>query len=581
MKIDTNVSKIINPRVRIAPSPTGPLHIGVARTALFNYLFAKKYQGVFILRIEDTDVERSNIYFERDIIENLKWLGIQWDEGPALISQEKTKEIPNSKHQFINNKEKKYIGEYGPYRQSERISIYKKYLKKLLDEGKAYYCFCSEEELESRRQYQISIGQPFVYDGRCRELSEKEVKKYLKENRSFIIRFKTPIKKVAFKDLIRDNVEFDSALIGDFAIAKNLSTPLYNFAAVIDDFEMKISHIIRGEDHISNTPKQILIQEALNFPHPQYAHLPLILGSDKTKLSKRHGATSITELRKAGYLSEALVNFIAFLGWNPGTEREIFSLASLIKEFSLEKIQKGGAIFNIKRLDWINGFYIRQKTSEKLTEMCLPYLIKAGLIEKLENNANNNSKNTPANKSKTLKLFKEKKLKFRIKETAEIIDFNWLEKIVTIYQKRLKKLSEISELTDFFFKKKLNYEKELLRWKDMTDKEIVSSLDKLKNLLSKIKTENWNSETLKKLLIKEAEEWGIVSSETRYHNAQNKEIEKGIEEKIHSDRGKLLWPFRVALTGKKSSAEPFEIAEILGKEKTIKRIEEAKLLFLL
>ena len=301
-------AKIKKLRVRIAPSPTGPLHIGTARTALFNYLFAKKHNNSFILRIEDTDLERSDSKYEKDIIDGLKWLGIEWDEL---------------------------------YKQSKRTKTYEKYLKKLLDSGHAY-----EDE---------------------------------------IIWFKNPKKKVVFDDLIRGRVEFDSSLFDDFSIAKDLKTPLYNFAVVIDDYEMKISHVIRGEDHISNTPKQILIQEALGLPAPNYAHLPLILGPDKTKLSKRHGAVSIIDYKEQGYLPEALINFMALLGWSaqggPGNDRELFSVKELIKEFSLEKIQKGGAIFNIEKLDWFNGHYIRQLSLDKLTEMCTPYLIESGLIK--------------------------------------------------------------------------------------------------------------------------------------------------------------------------------------------------------
>jgi glutamyl-tRNA synthetase len=477
-------------RVRIAPSPTGFLHIGLARTALFNYLFAQSHQGSFVLRIEDTDLERSSPEFEKDIIENLKWLGIEWSEGPDIG------------------------GEYGPYRQSQRINSYAKYLEKLIAEDKAYYCFCSEEELEARRQYLLSIGEAPRYSGKCANLSKETVKKYLAEGKPSVIRFRVPSKKINFDDLIRGRLEFDTSLIGDIVIAKDLATPLYNFAVVIDDFEMKISHVIRGEDHIPNTPKQILIQEALGFSQPEYAHLPLILGPDRTKLSKRHGTVAISEYKKAGYLPEALINFMAFLGWNPGDEREIYSLPSLVKEFSLDKVQKGGAIFNLKRLDFLNGFYIRQKSIDRLVELCLPYLKESGLIGE------------------------------------KAIDLEQLKKIVAIYQERLKKLSEISELTDFFFKDKLEYDKNLLRWGEMSNKEIKEALSKLEKLLSKIKPENWTKENLENILMPEAEKTG--------------------------DRGELLWPLRVALTGKEASAGPFEIAEILGKEKTLQRVKEAK-----
>ncbi len=519
--------KLIKPgeiRVRIAPSPTGPLHIGTARTALFNYLFAKKNQGSFVLRIEDTDIERSDTKWEEDIMENLKWLGIEWSEGPDGE------------------------GDYGPYRQKERQKSYTKYLKKLLDEKKAYHCFCSEEELEAQRQYQMSIGQPPHYNGKCANLSEKEMKKYLAEGKPSIIRFRTPLKKVKFVDLIRGQVEFDASLMGDISIAKNLTTPLYNFAVVVDDFEMKISHVIRGEDHLSNTPKQILIQKALGFPHPKYVHLPLVLGPDRSKLSKRHGTVSVAEYRRAGYLPEAMNNFMVLLGWNPGGDREFFSMNSLIKEFSLKDIQKAGAAFNQKRLDFLNGFYIRQKSTEKLTKLCLPYLIEEGLIE-----PQFESKQYPPAYGGM-----EITQTYKVSETGERVSFDSLEKIVEIYKKRFKKLSEISELTDFFFKDKLDYPKELLSWQDMNDKEIKASLDKSEKTLSKIKIEDWRQENLEKILVTEAEKLSAKKGDKTLN------------------RGDLLWPLRVALTGKESSATPFEIAEILGKEKVLKRIKEAK-----
>ena len=507
-------------RTRFAPSPTGFLHIGSARTALFNYLFAKKNQGSFILRIEDTDRERSKPEFEEDILENLKWLGIGWDEDP--------------------------------YKQSERGKIYKKYVEKLLEEGKVYYCFCSEEELEAQRQYQMSIGQPPRYSGKCANLTKEEVKKFLAEGKKFVIRFKVEAKKIEFEDLIRGKIEFDTALMGDFVIAKpesgGLFMPLYNFGVVVDDFEMRVSHVIRGEEHISNTPKQILIQEALGFPQPKYAHLPLILAPDRSKLSKRHGAVAINQYRQLGYLPEALINFIAFLGWNPGTEREIYSMASLIKEFSLERVQKGGAVFNIRRLDFLNGFYIRQRSIEKLTELCLPYLIEAGLI-------------TPVFKEKQYPPAygaKEILPTYKISETGQEIGLEKIQKIVSLYQERLKKLSEISELADFFFKEKLEYDKGLLKWREMTDREIKQSLDKSLKILHKIEKEKWNKENLEKVLMEEAEKFA-------------KEIRKPV-----ADRGYLLWPLRVALTGKSASAGPFEITEILGRESVLKRIEEAK-----
>jgi len=502
-------------RVRIAPSPTGFMHIGLARTALFNYLFAKKHQGVFILRIEDTDIERSRQEYEKDIIDNLEWLGIPPDEGPIAG------------------------GEYGPYRQSEKKEVYKEYLERLIAEKKAYFCFCLEEDLKAHRQYLMSIGQAPRYSGKCANLSEKEVKKKIAEGKKPVIRFRVPAQKIVFEDMIREKVEFDTGLIGDIIIAKDFYYPLYNFAVVIDDFNMKISHVIRGEEHLSNTPKQILIQEALGFPQLKYAHLPLVLGPDKSKMSKRHGSVAVRDYKEAGYLPETMINFLAFLGWNPGTEREIFSLASLNKEFSLDRVQKGGAVFNIQRLDYLNGFYIRQKSIDELVKVCIPYLVRANLIT--------------SQKPEVLE-----QIKFKVNQTSEEISLDNLKRIISIYQQRLRKISEIAKLTDFFFKEKLEYEKDLLRWKKMEDSEIVKTLDKLTEIFDKIKDSDFNKGNLDKLLQEKAEEF-------------NRKIGKKAE-----DKGYLLWPLRVALTGKKASAGPFEIAEILGKEKVLARIKEAK-----
>lgn len=502
--------------VRLAPSPTGFFHIGTARVALFNYIFSKQNKGEFILRIEDTDLERSKSEYEEDIKESLEWLGLKWN---AL------------------------------YKQSQRLKIYEKYLEKLLKEKKAYYCFCTQEELEAQKEYQISLGKPPLYSGKCRKLPQKEIEKNLKENIPFVIRFKVPesVKKLSFEDLVRGKIEFDAKLVGDFIISKGFK-PFYNFAAAVDDYEMKISNVVRGEDHISNTPKQILIQKALGFSTPQYAHLPLILGPDKSKLSKRHGATSIHEFREKGYLPEALINFMAFLGWNPGTEKEIYGLNSLIKEFSLKNIQKGGAVFNIKRLDFLNGFYIRQKSDRKLTELAVPYLVKARLIEPINIECRDIA-HCKVNCPESFSLFGEKP-EFKIMDTREVIGCGFLVKVIRIYQERLKYLSEIPELTDFFFKEKLDYNKDLLQWKDMDDKDILSSLDKSEKILSKMEDGKFIQENLENILMLEAEKTG--------------------------DRGKLLWPLRVALTGKQASASPFEIAAILGKERCLKRLKQAK-----
>ncbi|MDZ4295741.1 MAG: glutamate--tRNA ligase, partial [Patescibacteria group bacterium] len=278
-------------RTRIAPSPTGPLHVGNARTALFNWLYARQHGGVFVVRVEDTDVARSDPRWERDALENFAWLGLNWDEGPILSSGQDW--APSE------------IGDYGPYRQSRRKDIYRKYLEELIEEGHVYECFCAVEELEAMRSAQLARGEAPRYVGRCRELGAADVAERRGRGAAAVLRFKVPAKKIVIDDLVRGKVEFDAALLGDIVIAKHLDYALYNFAAVIDDFTMEISHVIRGEDHLSNTPKQILFQEALQFPRPVYAHIPLLLGADRTKLSKRHGATAVTEYRTEGYLPEA------------------------------------------------------------------------------------------------------------------------------------------------------------------------------------------------------------------------------------------------------------------------------------
>jgi glutamyl-tRNA synthetase len=510
-------------RVRYAPSPTGKLHLGGARTALFNYLFAKKNNGRFILRIEDTDRERSKKEFEEIIYSSLRYLGIEWDEGPDIG------------------------GNFGPYRQSERKEIYAKYLNYLLEKNLAYFCFCSEEELEAHRQYQLSVGQAPKYSGKCANLSKQLVKKYLQEKRPFVIRLRMPSRVVAFNDLIRGEIKFNSELFGDIVLAKNFQYPLYNFACVIDDFEMKISHVLRGEDHLSNTPKQIIIQDILGFPRPQYAHFPLILGPDRTKLSKRHGALSIEDLKEEGYLSEALINFIVLLGWHPKEEKEILSFSSILQEFSLENIQKGPAIFNKTKLDFLNGFYIRQKKEEELATLLIPYLVKAGFLVPIFEER----RYPPAYGGQEIVF------NYSIAETGELISFEKIKKITKIFQERLKKLSEIVEFSDFFFKKELNFQKELFFWKDITEKEILLSLDFSKKIILNIKEDFFDLKIITQKLIKGAEDF-------------SKKIKR------EGDRGYLLWPLRVALTAKKNSPPPFEIIEILGKEKTIRRIEEAK-----
>lgn len=325
-------------RVRFAPSPTGPFHIGGARSALFNWLLAKKYtDGKFVLRIEDTDRVRSTKESEENIKAALKWLGLDWNEGIDVG------------------------GEYGPYRQTERLDIYKKFTDKLLAEGKAYYCYCTEEEIEAERQALRAQNKMPLYGGHCRNLTPEQIAKYEAEGRKPVIRFRTPCdQSVKFDDMVRGKMSFDSNGIGDFVIVKADGIPVYNYAVVIDDALMHITHVIRAEEHLSNTPRQVVLYEALGFPVPKFGHISLILGKDHTKMSKRHGATSVEQYKNLGYLPEAIVNFLALLGWAPQSEQEIFSIDELIKEFSMDHVAKNPAVFDIDKLNWINAQYMKK-----------------------------------------------------------------------------------------------------------------------------------------------------------------------------------------------------------------------------
>lgn len=323
-----------NIRVRFAPSPTGNLHVGGAHTALFNWLFARHTGGKFILRVEDTDRERSTPEYEKNICDGLRWLGLTWDEGPDIN------------------------GPYGPYRQTERLDIYERYLHILLQKDLAYYCTCTNEELEMERTEALKRGVAPRYGGRCRSKNMK--------TGSGVIRFKVPEKEFAFTDIIRGELKFDGALIGDIVIAKGLREPLYNFAVVVDDAEMRISHVIRGEEHIANTPRQLALIEALGFSPPQYAHLPLMLDARRAKLSKRAGVTAVDEYEKLGYLPEALINFLALIGWHPKGNEEKLSREQIIDEFSLERVQKAGAVFDLEKLAWLNSLYIRELAEDDI-----------------------------------------------------------------------------------------------------------------------------------------------------------------------------------------------------------------------
>jgi nondiscriminating glutamyl-tRNA synthetase len=337
-------------RVRFAPSPTGHLHVGNARTALFNWLFARHHGGAMVLRIEDTDVERSEARFEDQLIADLKWLGLDWDEGPDVG------------------------GPFGPYRQSDRVEIYREHAERLLETKKAYLCFCTEQDLQKERERAQAEHRQPIYSGKCRTIDPAEAKRRRSNGELCAIRLQIPDRPIRFHDLIHGNVEFSNEVVSDPIILRSNGMPVYNYVVVIDDALMKITHVIRGDDHLSNTPKQVALYEALNWPVPEFAHLSTILGADRERLSKRHGATSIANFREMGVLPEALVNYLALLGWAPsGGTREIFSIEELIKEFSLERVTPSPAVFDMEKLYWLNRHYIKHGPSERIEKLALSY----------------------------------------------------------------------------------------------------------------------------------------------------------------------------------------------------------------
>jgi len=342
-------------RVRFAPSPTGPLHVGNARTALFNFLYARQKEGTFVLRLEDTDAERSTAEAERMILQDLRWLGCDWDEGPDRP------------------------GAQGPYRQSERLEVYRRYAEELLVKGSAYRCYCTPEELEEKRKRFLAQGIPPRYDGRCRNLTPQEEHTLSVAGRSSSLRFRVEARNVEFQDLVKGRVSFDAQKIGDFIILRSDGMAPYNFAVVVDDGLMGITHVLRGEDHLTNTPRQLLLYKTLGFSPPQFAHLPLILGPDRTPLSKRHGATAVAYFREEGYLPAALANYLALLGWSGEEGREIYGLEELIKNFSLERVSRSPAIFNYEKLNWVNRTHLKALPGDKKLELARPFLEKKGL----------------------------------------------------------------------------------------------------------------------------------------------------------------------------------------------------------
>ncbi|RAL26532.1 glutamate--tRNA ligase [Thermoflavimicrobium daqui] len=477
-------------RVRFAPSPTGHLHFGGARTALFNYLFAKKHKGTYILRIEDTDTTRNKENAEERLIEAFKWLELTWDEGPDIG------------------------GNFGPYRSMERLDIYHKYIHQLLATKQAYPCYCTREELEAEREHMISQGKMPRYSGKCRHLTESDRKTYELEGRSFTIRFKVPSQKtLTFKDMIRGAVTFESEDIEDFVILKSDGIPTYHFAVTVDDALMKITHVIRGEEHLSNTPKHLLLFGAFGFQLPEFGHIPLILNESGKKLSKRDESILqfIEQYRDLGYLPKAVINYLTLLGWSPGgefSEQEIFSKDQLTELFSMDRVSKAGAIFDPDKLAWMNGQYIKTADPKKIVELAIPYLKNDG-------------------------LFNEDK------------PVTWYEELVTLYQDRMNCISEITQLARIFFDKDMNYNqdaKEIL-----TTESSLIVLKKVKELISTM--DEYTPNTIKKLL-------------------------KDVQKATGFKGKKLFMPVRVATTGAVQGPDLNTVLYLLGKETVVDRIEQ-------
>ena len=345
-------------RVRFAPSPTGHLHVGNARTAMFNWLFARNRGGALVLRIEDTDVERSTPQSEVSILDDLRWLGLDWDEGPDIG------------------------GSFGPYRQSERLDTYGQHVEGLLTRQRAYYCFCSPQQLEQDRRLAVAEGRPATYSGRCRGIERDEARSRLAAGVPAAVRFRVPdLQEVGFDDLVRGRVSFRAEVIGDPIILRSDGRPAYNFAVVVDDALMGITHVVRGEDHISNTPRQVLLYEALGYALPAFVHLALVHGPDHTPLSKRHGATSVSEFRAKGYLPEALGNYLALIGWSPGNDEELLPIGELVRRFSLDAVGTSAGVFDEAKLAWMNRNYMKEASSERLVELSLDYFRRRGFVD--------------------------------------------------------------------------------------------------------------------------------------------------------------------------------------------------------
>ncbi len=481
-------------RTRYAPSPTGHLHVGGAWMAFFNWLFARHHGGRFVLRIEDTDRSRSTEAFEAAILEDLRWLGITWDEGPDIG------------------------GPYGPYRQTERLSLYREHGALLLERGAAYPCYCTPEELEADRQRAMAERRPYRYAGRCRALGPGDRARLAAEGRRPSLRFRVPDghPTIVVQDLVLGRVEFSPLDLDDFIIQRSDGTPLYNFANVVDDHLMEITHVLRGSEHLSNTPRQFLLYEAFGWEPPQVAHLPVLLGVDRKKLSKRHGATAVREYRAQGYLPETLVNFFALMGWYPEDGREVYSVPELIQRFRIEELGRSGAIFDTQKLLWLNGIYMHatyQRDPERIVDLVVAALTEAGLLD---------GQVSPEQRA-------------------------YVARVVSIMGERLRLPRDILTYGDFFFVSEVVFDPAAVQ-KYLSAPTTAPLLRRLREALAAL---------------------------DGFDRDQIEQAVRGVAAEMALDSRAVIHPLRVALTGKTVGPGLFELMEVLGKERVLARLDRA------
>lgn len=481
-----------NIRVRFAPSPTGDLHIGGVRTALFNWLYAKHNNGQFILRIEDTDSARSTEASTKQILKALEWVGLNWDEGPRIG------------------------GDRGPYFQSKRDDYYQKALEYLLENNRAYYCYCTPEEVEKLKKEAEKKGEQPLYPGRCRELSLNEKKKFKEEGRKPVVRLRTPDTGYTIvKDIVRGKVSFDNRLQEDLIIVKSNGKPTYNFACVVDDYQMSITHIIRAEEHLSNTPKQLMLYQTLNYKVPEFAHVPMILAPDRSKLSKRHGATSVDEFKEEGYLPEALINYLLLLGWSPGNNEEIISLETAIKKFNLADVSRTPAVYDTKKLTWINGQYMNSLPLNKIIDRAIPFIKRADFYsDELFNNT-----------AKKERLFK----------------------IIDVVREKSKTITELIDRMGYFYNEINSYDEKGFK-KHFTKEDTIAILENNIDCLKKVTL--FNREKIEEIYRQRSKELGVQAA-------------------------RMIHTTRLALSGKTFGPGLFTLVELMGRDKSIKRLEKA------